>query len=105
MFPPSLWHHYRLRISTHPSYNPRRMHIFFSHTVQLRQPELDKLSLAIVILCLLDNVEMSILSRIVSDAGRILPIFIVGAYIMIDEHCFKILCSHKPVESKVLCKE
>ena len=50
---------------------------------------------------LLNHVELPVFSRIVSDSGRIVPIAVVGADVVIEQHRLEPLRSEPPIEIQI----
>ena len=55
-----------------------------SDFLQLRDPESDEVTVGIVVESLLDDVELPVLARVVSDSGAVVPVPVVAADVVVE---------------------
>ena len=51
---------------------------------QFWHPEPDEIAIWIVVESLLDHVELPVLARVVADAGRVVPVAVVAAHVVVQ---------------------
>ena len=55
-----------------------------SDFLQFRDPESDEVTVGIVVESLLDDVELPVLARVVSDSGAVVPVAVVAADVVVE---------------------